>query len=168
MKKNSALLRGFEVRRVREEDVSVLVSLIRELAEYEHLADQATAGESEIREALFGPKPAAEALLGFVGDIPVAFAVFFHNFSTFVGRSGLYLEDLYVKPSFRGAGIGNAMLVHLAQIAVERGCGRFEWMVLDWNEPAIVFYKKLGAVPLDGWTTFRLTGESLIRLAGGG
>jgi GNAT superfamily N-acetyltransferase len=161
------LPRGFEMRHAREGDVSHLFSLIQELAEYERLKDQMSVQKDDLREALFGPKPAAEALLGLIGDVPVAYAVFFHSFSTFVGRSGLYLEDVYVRPAFRGKGIGRAMLVRLAQIAVERRCGRFEWMVLDWNEPAISFYKELGAVGLDGWTMFRLAGEPLQRLADG-
>ena len=122
--------------------------------------------EETLRQSLFGPRPAAEVLLGYAGDQPVGFAVFFHNFSTFLGRSGLYLEDLFVIPEMRGKGFGKAMLVELARIARGRNCGRFEWAVLDWNKPAIDFYKALGAVPMDEWTTFRVTGEALKRLAG--
>lgn len=121
--------------------------------------------EETLRQSLFGPRPAAEVLLGYSGDQPVAFAVFFHNFSTFLGRSGLYLEDLFVIPEMRGKGFGRAMLVELARIATNRKCGRFEWAVLDWNKPAIGFYKNLGAVPMEEWTIFRVTGEALKRLA---
>lgn len=124
--------------------------------------------EETLRQSLFGPRPAAEVLLGYAGEQPVAFAVFFHNFSTFLGRSGLYLEDLFVIPEMRGKGFGRAMLVELARIANERKCGRFEWAVLDWNKPAIDFYKNLGAVSMDEWTIFRVTGDALKRLAENG
>jgi GNAT superfamily N-acetyltransferase len=144
----------------------VILSFIRKLAEYERLSHEAVMTEDILRESLFGSRPAAEVLLGYLGDLPVAFAVFFHNFSTFLGRSGLYLEDLFVIPEMRGKGFGRALLVELAKIARERKCGRFEWAVLDWNEPAIDFYKALGAVPMDEWTIFRVTGEALNRLAG--
>jgi len=123
--------------------------------------------EETLRESLFGSRPSAEVLLGYYQDKPVAFAVFFHNFSTFLGRRGLYLEDLFVIPEMRGKGFGRALLVRLAQIARERNCGRFEWAVLDWNEPAIEFYKRLGAVPMSEWTIFRVTGKALDRLADG-
>ena len=144
----------------------VILSFIRQLAEYERLSHEAVMTEDVVRESLFGSRPAAEVLLGYSGDRPVAFAVFFHNFSTFLGRSGLYLEDLFVIPEMRGKGFGRALLVELAKIARERKCGRLEWAVLDWNEPAIRFYKALGAVPMEEWTTFRVTGEALNRLAG--
>ena len=144
----------------------VILSFIRQLAEYERLSHEAVMTEDVVRESLFGSRPAAEVLLGYSGDRPVAFAVFFHNFSTFLGRSGLYLEDLFVIPEMRGKGFGRALLVELAKIARERKCGRFEWAVLDWNEPAIEFYKAIGAVPMDDWTIFRVTGEALKRLAG--
>ena len=144
----------------------MILSFIRQLAEYERLSHEAVMTEDILRESLFGPRPAAEVLLGYFGDRPVAFAVFFHNFSTFLGRSGLYLEDLFVIPEMRGKGFGRALLVELAKIARARKCGRFEWAVLDWNEPAINFYKALGAVPMDEWTVFRVTGEALKRLAG--
>ena len=144
----------------------VILSFIRQLAEYERLSHEAVMTEDILRESLFGSRPAAEVLLGYSGDRPVAFAVFFHNFSTFLGRSGLYLEDLFVIPEMRGKGFGRALLVELAKIARERKCGRFEWAVLDWNEPAIKFYKAIGAVPMDDWTIFRVTGEALNRLAG--
>jgi GNAT superfamily N-acetyltransferase len=119
-----------------------------------------------VRDALFGAQPAAEVLIAYADQRPAGFAVFFHNFSTFLGRRGLYLEDLFVKPEFRRLGIGRELLTTLARIAVERGCGRFEWSVLDWNAPAIEFYKRLGARPLDDWTIFRVTGRALADLAG--
>jgi GNAT superfamily N-acetyltransferase len=157
---------NFQIRRATERDVPVILSFIRQLAEYERLSHEAVMTEDILRESLFGSRPAAEVLLGYSGDRPVAFAVFFHNFSTFLGRSGLYLEDLFVIPEMRGKGFGRALLVELAKIARERKCGRFEWAVLDWNEPAIEFYKAIGAVPMDEWTIFRVTGEALNRLAG--
>jgi GNAT superfamily N-acetyltransferase len=157
----------FQIRQATERDVPVLLSFIRQLAEYERMSNEAVLTEEILRESLFGPRPAAEALLGYSGDTPVAFAVFFHNFSTFLGRAGMYLEDLFVVPEMRGKGFGRAMLVELAKIARERKCGRFEWAVLDWNESAVKFYKSLGAVPMDEWTIFRVTGGALDRLAGG-
>ena len=156
---------NFQIRQATERDVPLILAFIRQLAEYEKLAHEAVMTEEILRQSLFGPRRAAEVLLGYTGDQPVAFAVFFHNFSTFLGRSGLYLEDLFVIPEMRGRGFGKAMLVELARIARERNCGRFEWSVLDWNEPAINFYKSLGAVPMDEWTIFRVTGEALKRLA---
>jgi GNAT superfamily N-acetyltransferase len=155
----------FQIRQATERDVPVILAFIRQLAEYERLAHQAVMTEEILKESLFGPRPAAEVLLGYSGDRPVAFAVFFHNFSTFLGRPGLYLEDLFVIPEMRGKGFGRNMLVELARIARDRKCGRFEWSVLDWNEPAINFYKSLGAVPMDEWTIFRVSGEALDRLA---
>lgn len=149
-----------------ESHLPQILSFIRELAEYERLSHLVTATQDDLRQALFGERPYAEAILAFEQDTPVGFALFFHNLSTFLGRLGLYVEDLYVKPEFRGCGIGRALLEYLARLAVERSCGRMEWAVLDWNEPAISFYRRLGAVPLDEWTTFRLTGEALQRLAG--
>jgi GNAT superfamily N-acetyltransferase len=154
-----------KIRAATEADVPVILSFIRQLAEYERLSHEAVMTEEILRESLFGPRPFAEVLLGYAGDQPATFAVFFHNFSTFLGRPGLYLEDLFVIPEMRGRGYGRAMLVELARIARERKCGRFEWSVLDWNEPAIGFYKKLGAVPMDEWTVFRMTGKSLKDLA---
>jgi GNAT superfamily N-acetyltransferase len=138
--------------------------LIKKLAEYERLLDQVVATEAMIHDALFGERAAAEAVIAWVGDEPVGFAIYFHNFSTFRGRQGLYLEDLFVEPAYRGQGIGKRLLLHLAQIAVERGCDRFEWAVLDWNEPSIKFYQSLGAKPQDDWTVYRLTGDALARL----
>jgi GNAT superfamily N-acetyltransferase len=126
---------------------------------------QVEATEEILCDNLFGSRRTAETILAYWGDEPVGFAVFFHNFSTFLGRPGIYLEDLYVKPEMRGRGFGKRLLVHIAKLAKQRGCGRFEWSVLDWNEPSIQFYKKLGAVPLSDWTTFRVTGDALTRLA---
>ncbi len=126
-----------------------------------------TATEEVLRDSLFGERRVAEVLIGHHGGEPVGFALFFHSFSTFLGRPGIYLEDLYVRPEFRGAGIGRALLVHLARLAKERGCGRLEWWVLDWNEPAIEFYESIGAVPMDDWTVYRVAGETLDKLAAG-
>ena len=159
-------IEGFTLREAAAEDVPVLLSLIRELAVYEKMADQVTATEENMKVSLFGIRPGAEALLGELDGEPVAYAVYFHNYSTFAGRLGLYLEDVYVKPELRGKGMGKAILSYLARLAKERGCARFEWSVLDWNEPSIRFYRSLGAVSLDGWTVFRMTGEALDRLAG--
>jgi GNAT superfamily N-acetyltransferase len=153
------------IERATEKDVPLILDMIRGLAEYERLASEAVATEVDLRHALFGPTPAAEVLIAYADDCAAGFALFFHNFSTFVGRRGLYLEDLFVKPEFRGRGIGKRLLVELAHLAVERGCGRFEWSVLDWNEPAIAFYKSLQARPLEEWTMFRLTGDALTQLA---
>jgi GNAT superfamily N-acetyltransferase len=144
----------------------LILSFIKELAEYERLSHSVVVTEDALAEALFGKHPTASAVIGYYEDAPVCFALFFHNFSTFVGRPGLYLEDLYVRPEMRGRGFGRAMLAYLAQVARARGCARMEWAVLDWNEPAIKFYKSLGARPLDDWTVFRLTDEALDKLAG--
>ena len=157
-----------EIRPATERDVPLILSLIRELAEYESLSHEIVASEEMLRDSLFGERPAAEVLLGYVGEDPAGFALFFHSFSTFLGRPGIYLEDLYVRPEFRGAGIGRALLVHLARLARARDCGRLEWSVLDWNEPAIGFYKTIGASPVSGWTVYRLTGEALEELAARG
>jgi GNAT superfamily N-acetyltransferase len=157
-----------EIRVATEDDVPLILSLIKELAEYERLSQEVVATEEALRDSLFGARRVAEALLGYLGDDPAGFALFFHNFSTFLGRTGIYLEDLYVRPEFRGAGVGRALLVHVARLAKERGCGRLEWSVLDWNEPAIGFYRGIGASPVSGWTVYRLTGETLDRLAAGG
>jgi GNAT superfamily N-acetyltransferase len=156
-----------DVRIVRatEREVPVILQMIRDLAEYERMAGEVVATEAGIRESLFGARPDAEVIIAYAGGQPAGFALYFHNYSTFLGRRGLYLEDLFVKPSFRSRGIGKRLLVELARIAVERGCGRFEWSVLDWNEPAIGFYKGLGAQPMDAWTIFRVTGDALTRLA---
>lgn len=146
-------------------DVPVILELIRALATYERAPNEVTATEKQLIDVLFSEKPAAEVLLAFEKETPVGFAVFFHNFSTWLGRPGLYLEDLFVRPEQRGKGYGRALLIHLAKIAHDRGCGRMEWAVLDWNEPAIEFYRKLGAKPMDEWTVFRLTGDGIATLA---
>ena len=147
-------------------DVPVILELIRALATYERAPNEVTATEEGLRDVLFGAKPAAEVLLAFENETAVGFAVFFHNFSTWLGLPGIYLEDLFVKPEHRGKGYGRALLIDLAKIARGRGCGRLEWAVLDWNEPAIQFYRKLGAKPMDEWTVFRLTRDGISKLAG--
>jgi GNAT superfamily N-acetyltransferase len=149
-------------------DVPVILDLIRQLAEYEQRAYVVEATEERLRETLFGAKPAAEVLLADCERECAGFAVFFATYSTFLAQPGVYLEDLYVKPHMRGKGVGSALLQRLARIAVERGCGRIEWGVLDWNEPSIRFYKNLGAEPLQEWIKYRLTGKALERLAFGG
>ena len=154
------------IRPATAADVPLILTFIRELAEYEKLAHEVVASEADFHDALFGPRPVIEAVIASIGGEPVGYALFFPNFSTFLGKLGLYLEDLYVRPQARGLGAGRALLEHLAQIAVDRGWGRFEWAVLDWNEPSIGFYKKMGARPMDEWTIFRMTGEPLRRLAG--
>ena len=159
---------NLSIAQARPDDLPTILSLIRELAEFERLLDEVTATEELLREALFGPKPHAEVVIARVGAEVAGFALFFHNFSTFLGKPGIYLEDLFVRPAFRGKGCGEALLAHLAGIAVERKCGRFEWSVLDWNQRAIDFYKKLGAKPLSEWTMFRITGDSLGELANSG
>lgn len=146
-------------------DVPTIVALITALAEYERLAHEVVADDAAIHRTLFGDKPVAEAVIARVGGVSVGFAVFFHNYSTFLGRPGLYLEDLFVLPEHRGRGFGRALLAHLARVAVERGCGRMEWSVLKWNAPAIGFYESLGATPMNEWTVYRLTGEALARTA---
>jgi GNAT superfamily N-acetyltransferase len=155
----------FRIVQAAERDVPLIIWFIKQLAEYERLSQEAVMTEDLLRESLFGKRPVAEVVIGYYEDEPVAFAVFFHNFSTFLGKPGLYLEDLFVIPEMRGKGFGRALLVHLAKLACERNCGRFEWSVLDWNESAIGFYKKLGAVPMSEWTVFRMTGEAIERLA---
>ena len=149
-----------EFRFAAERDVGTILGFIRGLAEYEHMEDEVVATEALLREWIFEKKK-AEVLLAAVDGEDVGFALFFHNFSTFLGRAGIYLEDLFVKPEQRGKGYGGALLRRLAQIAVERGCGRLEWSCLDWNQPSIDFYRGLGAVPMEGWTGYRLTGETL-------
>ena len=156
---------NFQIRPARVEDVPVILELIRDLATYERAPGEVTATEEQLVDVLFGERPAAEVLLAFEGKWPVGFAVFFYNFSTWLGRPGLYLEDLFVKPDTRGKGYGRALLVELAKIARDCGCGRMEWAVLHWNEPAIKFYRALGAMPLDEWTVFRLTLDGIEKLA---
>lgn len=157
-------LDNFKIRYATEEDVGLILEFIRGLAEYEKMLELVDATEDILRESLFKEKY-AEVIIGEYNNEPAAFALFFHNFSTFVGRPGLYLEDLFVKPEYRGKGIGTIMLSFLAKIAVDRRCGRFEWWCLDWNEPSIEFYKKMGAYPMDEWTTFRVDDKALIELA---
>lgn len=159
MKKN------ITIRFANKDDVPVILSFINELAAYEKLAHEVVATEAILTETLFGDKAYAEVIISYVNDNPIGFALFFHNFSTFLGRPGIYLEDLFVKPIARGKGIGKKMLAFLANLAVQRKCGRLEWWVLDWNENAIEFYKKLGAVPMDEWTVYRVTGDALSKLA---
>lgn len=156
---------GLTIVPATERDVPLILELIRSLAEYEHLADQVVATEDSLRSSLFGARPAAEVLIAFVDSSAVGFAVFFHNYSTFLGRAGLYLEDLFVRPEWRSRGIGRALLGSVARIAVDRGCGRMEWSVLDWNAPAIRVYEATGASPMDEWTVYRLTGDALTRFA---
>jgi GNAT superfamily N-acetyltransferase len=155
----------FTIASATERDVPTILQMIRALAEYEKLSHAVTATEDRLRRTLFGPNPAAEVLMAHAGTQPAGFALFFHNYSTFLGQRGVYLEDLFVVPEWRGHGLGRQLLSRLAAIAIERDCGRLEWSVLDWNAPAIGFYRKLGAVPMDDWTIFRVTGESLQRLA---
>ena len=149
----------------RRQDVPVILALIKGLAEYERLSHEVVATEAAIDESLFGPHPAAEAVIAWARNEAVGFALFVHNYSTFLGRRGLYLEDLFVVPDSRGRGIGRQLLRHLARLAVERGCGRFEWSVLSWNEPAVGFYQKLGAEVMEDWRICRVTGAALARLA---
>jgi GNAT superfamily N-acetyltransferase len=156
---------AFAVRPARPDDVAHIHAMIVELAVFEKLEHQVVATEALLHEALFGPKPVCEAIMGVEGEERACFALFFHNFSTFLTKKGLYLEDLYVKQAHRGKGYGKQMLIALAQLAVERNCGRFEWSVLDWNETAITFYKNMGAVMLDEWRICRVTGEALSALA---
>ena len=149
-----------------ESDARLVLSFIRKLAEYEKMSHHVVATEEQIREHVFGANPVAEVLLAYWAEEPVGFALYFRDFSTFLGQAGIYLEDLFVEPEYRGKGIGKALLVQLARIAVERGYGRMQWSVLDWNAPSIEFYRSLGAVALDEWTGYRLSGEALDRLAG--
>jgi len=154
------------IRPALEHETPLILQFVRELAQYERLEEQMVAEEAQMRAALFGPRPYAEVVFACWEGEPVGFALFFHNFSTFLGRPGIYLEDLFVRPGFRGRGLGRRLLAWLAKLAVERGCGRLEWAVLDWNAPAVGFYRSLGAVAMDEWTVFRLTGPALEALAG--
>ena len=156
---------GFEIRPAQLSDVPVILGLIRDLAAYERAPDEVVATEEQLIDVLFGERRVAEVLLAFEGESPVGFAVYFYNFSTWLGRPGLYLEDLFVRPEERGKGYGRALLVELAKIARDCGCGRMEWAVLNWNEPAIKFYRALGAKPMNEWTVFRLTREEIAKLA---
>ncbi len=159
---------SISLRLAQPADVPLIFKFIQGLAEYERLADSVVASESLLAETLFGDRPYAEVIIAEWAGAPAGFALFFHNYSTFLARPGIYLEDLFVDPAHRGRGIGKALLVRLAQLAVERNCGRLEWSVLDWNEPAIGFYRSLGAIAMDEWTINRVTGEALQRLAGSG
>ena len=156
------------VRAAERADVPLLFGLIRELATYERLADQVVGSEADLEEQLFGPRPAAEAVVGELGGAPAGFAIFFTTFSTFLCRPGIWLEDVFVRPEQRGAGVGRALLRHIAALAVQRGCGRMEWSALDWTEPALGFYARLGARPLDDWIVHRLDGAELRSLAANG
>jgi GNAT superfamily N-acetyltransferase len=154
------------IRDATRADLPLIAQFIRDLADYERLAHEVRFDETVLGDRLFGVRPYAEVLIGEIDGAPQGFALFFHNFSTFEGKPGVYLEDLFVRPEARGSGLGRALLAALAQIAVERDCARLEWWVLDWNDPAIQFYKKLGAKPMDEWTTFRVDGDALLTLAG--
>lgn len=154
-----------KLRQAVEGDVSLVLSFIRKLAEFEKLAHEVSATEADLRRTLFGPKAYAEVTIAELSGRAVGFALYFHNYSTFLGKPGLYLEDLFVDPEARGRGVGKALLSHLARLAVERGCGRLEWWVLDWNRPAIELYESLGARPMSDWMVFRVTGEALEKLA---
>jgi len=157
-------LANFKLRFAEMEDVSLILDFIKELADYEKMLHEVVATEEILRESLF-EKRFAEVIIGEYEKKPVAFALFFHNFSTFLGRSGIYLEDLYVKPEMRGKGLGKIILSYLAKLAIDRKCGRLEWWCLDWNEPSIKFYKQLGAVSMDDWTVYRVSDEALYELA---
>jgi len=155
----------FKIQSATIDDVPLILSFIKDLAIYEKLLHEVVATEELLKETLFGPHTPAEVVIGYLDEIPVSFALFFHNFSTFLGRPGIYLEDLFVKPEARGKGIGQKMLAYLAHLAKSRNCGRLEWWVLDWNETAIGFYKRLGAKPMDEWTVYRVTDQALNDLA---
>ena len=155
----------FEIRSATSADVPTILALIRELADYERLSREVVATEEDLHHWLFGKRPVAEVVIGEYGGFPVSFALFFYNFSTFLGKPGVYLEDLYVKPDYRHKGFGRRLMAHIARWAEAKNCGRFEWAVLNWNTPAIELYEKLGAVPQKEWTVYRLSGEALNRLA---
>ena len=157
----------FELRSATRQDLPVVLTLVRALAAFEKLSHEVVATEADYAESLFGARPAAEVVLAFEGNQPVGLAIFFENFSTFLGKRGIYLEDIFVTPEARGRGCGRALLSHIGRIATARDCGRIEWAVLDWNDPAIEFYRKLGAVPMEEWTVFRLTGDGIRQLAEG-
>lgn len=154
-----------DIRSANAQDVPLILAFIRDLAEYERLSHEVVATEEKLHRTLFGERRFAESIIASLDGEPVGFALFFHNYSTFLGQPGIYLEDLYVRPAARGRGVGEKLLAHLARLAIDRGCGRLEWWVLDWNEPALAFYRKLGAVPMDEWTVQRVTGSALEALA---
>jgi GNAT superfamily N-acetyltransferase len=156
---------SIRIEPARRDQVPLILYFVKQLAEYEKLLDKVTADEAQIKQTLFGEKPCAEVVIGYLGDEPAGFAIFFATYSTFLGQPGIYLEDLFVEPKFRGAGVGKALLVHLAKLVRDRGGARLEWSVLNWNEPAIQFYKSLGAAAQDAWTMYRVTGENLDKLA---
>lgn len=158
---------ALQIRPAESADVPVVLDFIRKLAEYGDISSETTVTEDDVRAALFGPRPVAQAILAYVGPEPAGFAVYSFTFSSFMGKPGIWVEDLFVEPRFRGVGVGKALLVTLAKLGRECGCGRLEWSVLNWNEQAMEFYQDLGAAPLDEWTTFRLTGDALERLASG-
>jgi GNAT superfamily N-acetyltransferase len=162
----STSIADFTIKSATKKDVVVILAFIKKLADYERLPHEVVASEALLQRTLFGSRRTAEVAIGYLRNEPVGFVLFFHNFSTFLGRPGIYIEDLFVEESFRRRGFGGALLTHVARLAAERDCGRLEWSVLDWNEPAINFYKKLGATPMNEWTVFRVTGENLDRLAG--
>jgi GNAT superfamily N-acetyltransferase len=162
----SGPLPSVDIRPARAGDVALILRFIRELAAYERAGQEVVATEASLRATLFGPEARAHALICRVADVDAGFAVYFFNYSTWQGRRGLYLEDLYVSPAYRKAGAGKAMLQHLARVAVQQDCGRFEWSVLDWNEPAIGFYRSIGAVAMDEWVRYRLAGDALAKFAG--
>ena len=159
-------INDLKITPAREADIPLILALITELADFEKLRHQVVATEATLRQALFGPRPAAEAVIAWFEGEPAGFALFFHNFSSFICRHVLYFEDLFVRPAFRGRAIGKSLLVHLARLALERGCGRFEWAVLDWNEPARDFYESLGAEAKSAWVNYQVAGDALERLAG--
>lgn len=162
---NSTGIADFTIKPATKKDVPVILTFIKKLADYERLSHEVVATEELLQRTLFGQHRTAEVAIGYFRSEPIAFVLFFHNFSTFLGRPGIYIEDLFVDESFRRRGFGGALLTHVAKLAATRDCGRLEWSVLDWNEPAINFYRKLGAVPMKEWTVFRITGENLRRLA---
>jgi GNAT superfamily N-acetyltransferase len=155
----------FTIKKATIEDVSLILYFIKELAEYEKLSHEVVATEDTLKETLFGKQSHAEVIIGYLNHVPISFALYFYNFSTFLGRPGIYLEDLFVKPEARGKGVGQKMLTYLAHLAKSKNCGRLEWWVLDWNETAIGFYKRIGAKPMDEWTVYRVTGQALDNLA---
>jgi GNAT superfamily N-acetyltransferase len=157
---------SLKIRNTTKEDVPLILQFIKEIAEYEKLSHEVITTEKVLMESLFGEKKSAEVVIGELEGKPVGYAIFFHNFSTFLGKKGLYLEDLFVKPEYRGKGFGKKLLLHLVKIAKDRKCGRMEWSVLDWNKPAIEFYESLGAKPMNGWTVYRLDEDNIEVLAG--
>ncbi|HEY7216865.1 MAG TPA: GNAT family N-acetyltransferase [Candidatus Binatia bacterium] len=166
--KNSSDVAGFHIQAATKADVPVIFSFIQKLADYERLSHEVTATEKSLTETLFGRRRTAEVAIGYFKRKPVGFVLFFHNYSTFLGQPGIYIEDLFVDEEFRRRGFGSALLRYVATLATDRSCGRLEWSVLDWNEPAVNFYKKIGAVPMSEWTVFRVTGEKLAKLAAAG